>query len=62
MPRKYVPLAIVYDFDGTLAPGNMQEHQFIPDIGMSVKAFWAEVKRRAKRIQADEGHCQRKIS
>jgi trehalose-6-phosphatase len=26
------PLAVfAYDFDGTLAPGNMQEHAYIPD-------------------------------
>ncbi len=31
-----------YDFDGTLAPGNMQEHAFIPDeLGMSHEDFWA---------------------
>ena len=34
MPPKYIPMAIVYDFDGTLVPGNMQEPQFIPAIGM----------------------------
>ena len=30
------PIAVfAYDFDGTLAPGNMQEHAFIPDeLGM----------------------------
>ena len=37
MSKKYIPMAIVYDFDGTLAPGNMQEHQFLPDIGMKPK-------------------------
>jgi hypothetical protein len=32
----------------------MQEHQFLPDIGMKPKAFWAEVKRLTKEHQADE--------
>jgi hypothetical protein len=41
---KKVPLAIAYDFDGTLAPGNMQDHIFIPAIGTSKKAFWAKVR------------------
>lgn len=54
MSRKHVPLAIAYDFDGTLAPGNMQEHQFLPDIGMTPKEFWAEVKALTKTHQADE--------
>ena len=34
MPRKLIPMAIAYDFDGTLAPGNIQENSFIPEIGM----------------------------
>src|SRR5690606_37815721 len=27
--------ALVYDFDGTLAQGNVQEHSFIPEMGVS---------------------------
>src|SRR5262249_35840133 len=47
--------AIVYDFDGTLARGNLQERSFIPDItGMSHPEFWLEVKRLAKAEDADE--------
>ena len=48
-----IPLALVYDFDGTLAPGNMQERQFIPDIGMTNKEFWTEVNLLAQENQAD---------
>lgn len=47
-------MAIAYDFDGTLADGNMQEHQFLPDIGMKPTEFWNEVKRLTKKHQADE--------
>jgi len=54
MSRKHVPLGIAYDFDGTLAPGNMQEHQFLPDIGMTPREFWSEVKALTKQHQADE--------
>lgn len=54
MAKKHIPLTIAYDFDGTLADGNMQEHQFLPDIGMTPKAFWTEVKKITKEHQADE--------
>ena len=54
MPNKHIRMALVYDFDGTLAPGNMQEHQFIPDVGMTPKKFWEEVRSSAKDRQADE--------
>jgi len=49
------PLAVfAYDFDGTLAPGNMQEHAFIPDeLGMSHEDFWAETKVIAREQRGD---------
>ncbi len=55
--RPHTPLraALVYDFDGTLARGNLQERSFIPDVaGMSQGDFWREVKRLAKAEDADE--------
>ncbi len=54
MHRRQATMAIVYDFDGTLAPGNMQEHQFIPDIGMEPPEFWQEVNQLSKCHQADD--------
>ena len=54
MPQLHIPVAIVYDFDGTLAPGNAQEPQFIPDIGMKPKDFWAEVDQLSSDHQADK--------
>lgn len=46
--------AFAYDFDGTLAPGNMQEHAFIPDeLGMDHQAFWAETKALARAQRGD---------
>lgn len=46
--------AIIYDFDGTLARGNLQEQSFIPNIKMSREEFWAEVKARTNKHDADE--------
>jgi hypothetical protein len=46
--------ALVYDFDGTLAAGNIQEHTFLPEIGITPGEFWNEVKRLARQHDADE--------
>lgn len=46
-------MAIIYDFDGTLAPGRMQDRQFIPDIGLETGQFWAEVNQLTEKQQAD---------
>lgn len=53
MTKRYAPLAIAYDFDGTLSPHNMQEFDFIPKIGMSSREFWREVNSLAKENNAD---------
>lgn len=47
-------MAIAYDFDGTLAPGNMQEYNFIPDLNMDKGEFWQEANELAKRHDMDE--------
>jgi hypothetical protein len=54
MAKKLIPLAIAYDFDGTLAPGNIQENSFIPAIGMAKKTFWKQNRKRAEQHEADE--------
>ena len=47
--------AIVYDFDGTLAPGNIQDHSLIPDyLGLCKEDFWALVARAKKQHDADQ--------
>lgn len=33
--------AIMYDFDRTLCPKDMQEYQFIPSLGMKAEEFWS---------------------
>ena len=35
-------VALIYDFDGTLSPGNMQEFGFIQAIGKKPREFWEE--------------------
>ena len=45
---KRIRLALIYDFDGTLAPGNMQEHSFIPSLGMKSGEFWEEANKLAR--------------
>ncbi len=47
-------MAIAYDFDGTFAPGNIQENSFIPAIGMKKNEFWQKNKERAEKHEADE--------
>ncbi|MBE6251128.1 MAG: haloacid dehalogenase-like hydrolase [Bacteroidales bacterium] len=43
MSRRKTPIvALVYDFDGTLSPGNMQEFGFIQAIGKKPQEFWQE--------------------
>lgn len=38
--RKKPIVALIYDFDGTLSPGNMQEFGFIQAIEQSASTFW----------------------
>lgn len=37
-------IAIVYDFDGTLSPGSMQNHHLLPSLGGDSASFWQSVK------------------
>lgn len=45
--------ALIYDFDGTLARGNMQEVTFIPSVGMGAGEFWAEAERLTHEADGD---------
>ena len=55
MERKRPIVALVYDFDGTLAPGNMQEYDFLKEIGVSDKTeFWRENEELGKAQNATE--------
>lgn len=48
-----IRMAIAYDFDGTLAPGNMQEYDFVPALGMTTQEFWEEANHLEHHHQAD---------
>jgi phosphoserine phosphatase len=48
--RKYPIVALIYDFDGTLSPGNMQEFGFIQAIGKKPQEFWQQ----SDEIAADQ--------
>ena len=47
-------VALIYDFDGTLAAGNMQEYDFIPAVGKSNFEFWDASNRLAEEQDADQ--------
>lgn len=46
-------VAFIYDFDGTLSPGNMQEYDFIPAVGKSNSEFWEESNTISSAQDAD---------
>lgn len=46
-------MALIYDFDGTLSPGNMQEYDFIPAVGKSNREFWEESNETAREQDGD---------
>ena len=47
--------AVVYDFDGTLSPGSMQQHSYIPELGYADAGdFWREVKAECRDRDGDE--------
>lgn len=53
MAKKLIPVAICYDFDGTLSPGNMQEYEFMDKLKVKPMWFWKKSLKLAKSQQAD---------
>lgn len=42
MSKRKPTVALIYDFDGTLSPGNMQEFGFIQATGKTKEEFWKQ--------------------
>lgn len=51
--KENLTAALIYDFDGTLSAGNMQEYDFIPAVGKSNREFWLESNETARMQDAD---------
>ena len=54
MSKKLIPMAICYDFDGTLSPKNMQDYAFMDHIKQTPKKFWMESNKFAQQNNADQ--------
>lgn len=62
MATKKPIVALIYDFDGTLSPGNMQEFDFLKAIGIKNKnAFWKENNDLIKKHEASNILCYMKL-
>ena len=46
-------IALIYDFDGTLAEGNLPDHKLLPDIGIDKESFWQEVEKITEEKDID---------
>jgi phosphoserine phosphatase len=53
MAARRIPVALCYDFDGTLAPGNMQERSFLPSLGIDKEVFWEDARRLSREQDCD---------
>lgn len=53
MTKKRPQVALVYDFDGTLSPGNMQEFGFIQATGKTKDEFWEKNRKFAEGKDAN---------
>lgn len=54
-------IALIYDFDGTLSPGNMQEYSFIEELNMTSAQFWGKSTQLSKEQDASGILCYMKL-
>ena len=54
-------VALIYDFDGTLSPGNMQEYSFIEELNMTPAQFWGKSTQLSKEQDASGILCYMKL-
>ena len=59
--KKKTVAALIYDFDGTLSPGNMQEFGFIKELGMKPKEFWQKADKLSKSCDASGILCYMRL-
>lgn len=59
--KRQPTVALIYDFDGTLAPGNMQEYSFIEELKMTPKEFWDKSTELSKKQDASGILCYMKL-
>lgn len=57
---KKLNVALCYDFDGTLAAGNMQEYGFMSRLGIKPDEFWKTSDAMAKKYSMDNVLCYMK--
>ena len=54
MPRKKTKIAIIYDFDKTLATTDMQNYNFIKNVGLANSQFWEFTGKFCKENNCDK--------
>lgn len=62
MRKRKPTVALIYDFDGTLSPSNMQEFDFLKAIGIKdKKKFWSENAEMVNKHNASNILCYMKL-
>lgn len=59
--KSLVTVALLYDFDGTLAKGNMQEYDFMEKLNIKPDVFWAKSDTLALEQNADNNLAYMRI-